>query len=95
MGAVLGLLLGVVIGHALVRLVAGTINDLYFVVTVSRVTLPAGAILKALGAGIAVALIAAAIPALEAASSNPQLGLKRSVLEARATGCLLYTSRCV
>jgi putative ABC transport system permease protein len=85
-GAVFGLLLGVLIGHALVRLVAGTINDLYFVVTVSRVTLPAGAILKALGAGIAVALIAAAIPALEAATSNPQLGLKRSVLEARATG---------
>jgi len=85
-GAGLGLLLGVLIGHALVRLVAGTINDLYFVVTVSRVTLPAGAILKALAAGIAVALIAAAVPALEAASSNPQLGLKRSVLEARATG---------
>jgi putative ABC transport system permease protein len=89
-GAVLGLLLGVVIGHALVRLVAGTINDLYFVVTVSRVTLPASSILKALAAGIAVALIAAALPALEAASSNPQLGLKRSVLEARATGALRW-----
>ena len=42
-GALLGLLLGVMIGHALVRLVAGTINDLYFVVAVdSSVTLPAG-----------------------------------------------------
>jgi putative ABC transport system permease protein len=83
-GAVLGVLLGAVIGHALVRLVAGTINDLYFVVAVSRVTLPASSILKALAAGIGVALIAAAIPALEAAGSSPQLGLKRSVLEARA-----------
>jgi len=85
-GAILGLLLGVMIGHALVRLVAGTINDLYFVVAVSRVTLPAGAIAKALVAGIAVALIAAAIPAMEAAGSSPQLGLKRSVLEERSTG---------
>jgi len=85
-GAVLGLFLGVLIGHALVRLVAGTINDLYFVVAVSRVTLPVSAIAKALFAGIAVALIAAAIPAVEAAGSSPQLGLKRSVLEERSTG---------
>jgi putative ABC transport system permease protein len=69
-GAVLGVLLGAVIGHALVRLVAGTINDLYFVVAVSRVTLPAGSFLKALAAGIGVALIAAAIPAMEAAGSS-------------------------
>ena len=84
-GALIGVLLGVFIGHALVRLVAGTINDLYFVVAVERVTLPALVLLKALAAGIAVALIAAAVPAIEAARSRPQLGLKRSVLEARAT----------
>jgi putative ABC transport system permease protein len=84
-GALLGVLLGVGIGQALVRLVAGTINDLYFVVAVERVTLPPGALLKALAAGISVALIAAAVPAMEAARSLPQLGLKRSVLEARAT----------
>ena len=83
-GAGLGLLLGVFIGQALVRLVAGTINDLYFVVAVNAVTLPARAMLKALVAGIGVALIAAAIPAVEAANSTPQLGLKRSVLEGRA-----------
>jgi putative ABC transport system permease protein len=84
-GALLGVLLGVFIGHALVELVAGTINDLYFVVAVERVTLPALALLKAFAAGIAVALVAAAVPAIEAAASRPQLGLKRSVLEARAT----------
>jgi putative ABC transport system permease protein len=85
-GAVLGLLLGVLIGHALVRLVAGTINDLYFVVAVNSVRLPASAVLKALVAGIGVALVAAAIPAMEAANSTPQLGLKRSVLEHRSAG---------
>jgi putative ABC transport system permease protein len=85
-GAALGLVLGVAIGQALVGLVAGTINDLYFVVAVKSVTLPLRSIVKALFSGIGVALIAAAIPALEAANSAPQLGLKRSVLEARATG---------
>ena len=85
-GALLGLLLGVVIGRALVALVAGTINDLYFVVTVKSVTLPLASIVKALIAGVAVSLIAAALPAAEAANAAPQLGLKRSVLEGKATG---------
>jgi putative ABC transport system permease protein len=83
-GAGLGLLLGVLIGRALVALVAGTINDLYFVVAVKSVTLPLASVVKALAAGIAVALIAAAVPAVEAANAPPQLALKRSVLEAKA-----------
>jgi putative ABC transport system permease protein len=69
-----------------VGLVAGTINDLYYVVAVHSVTLPAGSIVKALLAGIGVALLAAAIPALEAAHAPPQLARRRSVLEARALG---------
>lgn len=85
-GAGLGLLLGVAIGQALIGLVAGTINDLYFVVAVNSVTLPASSIVKALCAGIGVALIAAAVPALEAANCAPQLSMKRSVLEERAAG---------
>jgi putative ABC transport system permease protein len=83
-GALLGLLLGVLVGHALVRLVAGTINDLYFVVAVDRVSLPASSLAKALIAGVGVALVAACVPASEAARAPPQLGLKRSVLERRA-----------
>jgi putative ABC transport system permease protein len=84
-GAALGLLLGVVIGRELVALVAGTINDLYFVVAVESVTLPVAAVIKALAAGVTVALIAAAVPALEAANAPPQLSLKRSVLEGKAS----------
>jgi putative ABC transport system permease protein len=85
-GAAVGVLLGVLIGRALVGLVAGTINDLYYVVAVNTVTLPFASIVKALLAGIGVALLAAAIPALEAAHAAPQLALRRSVLEARALG---------
>jgi putative ABC transport system permease protein len=83
-GAACGVLLGVVIGRGLVALVSQTINDLYFVVTVNEVTVPAAALAKALGAGLATALAAALLPAMEVAASAPQLGLARSVLEGRA-----------
>jgi putative ABC transport system permease protein len=83
-GATLGLLLGSVIGRELVTLVSRTINDLYFVVAVNEVTLPVSSIVKAVLGGFVTALAAALLPALEVAGSAPQLGLRRSVLEARA-----------
>ncbi|MGH8199485.1 MAG: FtsX-like permease family protein [Steroidobacteraceae bacterium] len=83
-GAGLGVLLGLAVGHGLVRLVSQTVNDLYYVVAVRHVTLPAGAVFEALGAGLGTALVASLLPALEAAGSVPQLGFRRSVLEARA-----------
>jgi putative ABC transport system permease protein len=83
-GAGLGVLLGLAVGHGLVRLVAQTVNDLYYVVTVEQTTLPAGTILEALCAGLGTALLASLLPALEVAASDPQLGLRRSVLERRA-----------
>jgi len=83
-GAVCGVALGLLIGRGLVGLVSRTINDLYFVVAVSKVSVPPGTLLAALAAGMATALAAALLPALEAAASAPQLGLVRSVLEGRA-----------
>jgi putative ABC transport system permease protein len=76
--------LGGAIGHGLVQLVSRTINDLYFVVAVSETVLPTSSVLKALVAGLGTALVGAWLPALEVAGSAPQLGLRRSVLEARA-----------
>jgi len=83
-GAGLGILLGLAVGHGLVRLVSQTVNDLYYVVAVQQVTLPAATVAEALGAGLGTALIASLLPALEVAGSAPQLGLRRSVLEGRA-----------
>jgi putative ABC transport system permease protein len=83
-GGVLGLAGGALIGRQLVGMVSRTINDLYYVVAVNSVTLPAGEPLLALGAALAVALLAAAAPALEAVHSAPQLTLRASVLEGRA-----------
>lgn len=83
-GAGLGVLLGLAVGHGLVRLVSRTVNDLYYVVTVEQVTLPAGTVIEALCAGLGAALLASLLPALEVAASLPQLGLRRSALESRA-----------
>ena len=83
-GGLLGLVAGYTLGRELVRLVSRTINDLYYVVAVNSVTLPRAEPLLALGAALAVALLAAAAPALEAVHSAPQLTLRSSVLEGRA-----------
>jgi putative ABC transport system permease protein len=83
-GAAIGLGLGLLIGHELITLVSRTINDLYFVVAVRETTLPASSVVKAVLGGFFTALAAALLPALEVAGSAPQLGLRRSVLEARA-----------
>jgi putative ABC transport system permease protein len=83
-GAAIGVVAGALIGRTLVALVARTINDLYFVVSVATVALPAGDLAKAVAAGVGAALLAAALPALEAARSAPQLGLRRITLESRA-----------
>ncbi len=84
-GAAIGIPAGSLIGRELIALVSRTINDLYFVVTVSEVVLPPVTLVKAFIAGVGVALVAAALPAAEAAASAPQLGMRRSVLESRAT----------
>lgn len=83
-GTLLGLAIGLALGRGLIALVSRTINDLYFVVAVNSVALPRAALAEAAAAGVATALLAALLPAWEAARIEPQLGLKRSTLEARA-----------
>ena len=86
--SVLGLLLGVALGEQLLELVARTINDLYFRVTVTDVSVGTFSVVKGLVAGIGAALVAAAFPAIEATSYQPRLALTRSVLEQRARRAL-------
>ncbi len=83
-GSLLGLLLGVALGRAMVQLVTQTINDFYFVVNVRDVQTPPLTLLKGLLIGLAAAVGASALPALEAMRTNPQSTLRRSTLEGRA-----------
>lgn len=83
-GTVFGLLAGVALGHGLVGLVARTINDLYFAVSVTSLPLAPVPLIKGAALGVFATIASALLPAREAASTPPGLTLARSVLEARA-----------
>jgi putative ABC transport system permease protein len=74
-GSLVGLLLGVVLGQWLIDLVTRTINDLYFVLRVQGDLVQPVSLAKGLVLGPMVALLAAAVPALEAARVPPRAAL--------------------
>jgi len=97
-GSGAGLAAGDWLGGHLLALVTRTVSDHYFLVTVTDVSLSAGAMAKGMAAGVGATLVAAAMPALEASSSAPRLALLRSGMEAKtgsalpvlvAIGCML------
>ncbi len=87
-GALLGLVGGAWLGERLLTLVSRSINDLYFVVHVTDVSIAATSLIKGFVAGLGATLVAAAIPAAEAAASQPLLALARSSLERRSNRIL-------
>ncbi|NEQ68202.1 MAG: ABC transporter permease [Symploca sp. SIO2D2] len=82
-GSCLGLGLGVLLGHAVVGLITQSINDFYFVVNVQQVSVAPLTLVKGLVVGIAAAIVASLIPALEAMQTSPQTTLLRSTLEGK------------
>ncbi|HZF13983.1 MAG TPA: FtsX-like permease family protein, partial [Thermoanaerobaculia bacterium] len=87
-GSGLGLLAGVALGRGLVRLVTQTINDLYFVLSVQGLALPAWTLAKGFALGVGATLAAALGPAIEATTAPPRAVLTRSTLEARVKKAL-------
>jgi putative ABC transport system permease protein len=83
LGTAAGLGAGVLLGQGLVRLVTRTINDLYFVVTVRDLAVPAWTLAKGAVLGVGATLLAAMAPAFEATQAPPRAVLTRSALEAR------------
>lgn len=81
LGTALGLLLGPWLARALVGLVAQTINDLYFTLSVTDVALPGLAFAKAMLLGVSVCVVAALAPAVEATSVAPREAMLRSSLD--------------
>ncbi len=82
-GSALGLGLGVLLGRGAVGLITQTINDFWFVVNVRDVSVPAASLLRGLAVGVGAAILAALVPAIEAARTAPQSTLRRSSLESR------------
>ncbi|MDX1516021.1 MAG: ABC transporter permease [Woeseiaceae bacterium] len=81
--ALLGVLLGTVLGEQLLALVSRSINDLYFRVSVTEVAVSTSSVAKGLIAGVLAATAAAAVPALEATGYEARLAMTRSALERR------------
>ena len=91
----IGLLLGVVLAGGLVRLVARTINDLYYTVNVTQLHWSAWQAFKAIGIGIGATILSALPPLAEVTSTTPGAALSRSTLERRtiaASGRLVAIS---
>ena len=86
----LGVVLGVFLGEQLLQLVARSINDLYFRLTVTDVSVDTLSVVKGIVAGVGAATIAAAAPAVEATTYEPRLAMSRSSLEQRAGRSLPY-----
>jgi putative ABC transport system permease protein len=82
-GTLLGLLVGTALGSGLTRLVARTIDDLYFQVHGDALVLDPLVLAKAAALGLAVTLAATLGPAAEAAGIPPRTVLSRASLERR------------
>ena len=82
-GGGLGVGLGILMGQATVQMVNRTINDLYFATTISAGGIAFSSLIKGFSIGVIATVVAASIPAWEAASSAPTLTLSRSGLESR------------
>jgi putative ABC transport system permease protein len=80
-GSTFGVILGYILGQGAIQLVSQTINDLYFIVTVSEVSFTPITVIKGLLIGIGASLLAAGIPALEATRVPPVTVLRRSGFE--------------
>jgi len=92
LGAVLGTMLGVLMGQGAIKLVSQTINDLFFVVTVRGVQIPTTSLAKGSLLGVFATLLTAALPAWEAASVQPRAALSRSGLESKAQRAVILAA---
>ncbi len=87
-GTALGLSLGIIFGRGAVALVSQTISDLYFSISVQRLSLPPATLLKGGIVGMAASLLAASLPSWDAAQTPPVGVMKRSLEEKNAARLL-------
>ena len=83
-GTLAGLLLGTAVAHYLVQLVTRTINDLYFVLTVTQLMVEPAILVKGAVIGLVATLLATLVPILDATRVQPVEAMRRSRLELRA-----------
>lgn len=96
-GGAVGVAFGVLAAQGLLYLVTRTINDVYFVTTVTEFMPDPLILLRGLGLGMLAAVAAALAPALEAAWTSPWATRRRSSVETTARTSIpwLVTTGCV
>ena len=82
-GTLLGLLLGIFLGTLTVKMVSQTVSGFYFVLTVTQFHISLLSLAKGAVLGLAVSMIAALFPALEANRIQPAEAMQRSFIEIR------------
>ncbi len=85
-GTVFGLMFGIVLGHGMVDLVTGTINDLYYHLPPTPLHPGPGSLIKGTILGIGASMLATLHPAYEATTISPVTALSRSSQEFKVTG---------
>ncbi|MGB5764481.1 MAG: FtsX-like permease family protein [Sedimenticolaceae bacterium] len=83
-GTVLGTLAGVWLGQGLTQIVAATVSELYYEVTADAMTLSWRSLIKAWTLGLGGTLVAAWLPARQAAATPALTTLSRAALEETA-----------
>ncbi|MGQ0657804.1 MAG: FtsX-like permease family protein [Chromatiales bacterium] len=81
-GTLLGILAGIVLGSGLTRLVARTISDHYYALTVRGLAVSPWLLLKAASVGLISTLVAGLAPATDAARVVPSMAMRREAAEA-------------
>lgn len=84
-GVAAGLALGYLLARELLGLVTQSINDHYYYIGAADIRLTGWPVIKGVAAGVGASLLAAALPAWEAAQAPPHLTLARASLEQRVT----------
>ncbi len=82
-GTVAGIGLGIGLGEILLHLVTRTINNLYFVVSVTRLLVTPVPIMEGASLGVGATVLASIVPALEASGTTPGNAMRRSTIEQR------------
>jgi len=80
-GTVLGLLLGIVLGHGLLGLVTQTMSDLYVGVDNATLSVSFFSLVKGIALGMGATFLAAILPAREATHIVPQLSIQKMHIE--------------
>ena len=94
-GTGVGIPAGLALARGILGQITQTINDHYFVLTVSRLEVSAIVLVAAAALGLGASILGALMPALEAVRAAPRASLQRSEIEAVAHRAVPRVSSCL